>query len=68
MSPRIDELIEGFTARYHVHRLVYFEQFDRPSDAIYREKQLKKWRRDWKIALIEKTNPEWRDLFDDIVG
>ncbi len=63
-----DELIPGFTARYHVHRLVYFEQFDRPYDAIVREKQMKKWRREWKIGLIEKANPEWEDLFDGLVG
>jgi putative endonuclease len=62
-----DELIEGFTSRYHLHQLVYYEQFDSPSDAILREKQIKKWRRAWKIALIEKANPDWDDLFDSIV-
>ncbi len=52
----------GFTARYNVTRLVYFEQYDRAADAIAREKQLKGWVRAKKIALIEKDNPAWRDL------
>jgi len=52
----------GFTARYQIDKLVYCEAYDNPVDAIAREKQLKKWRRDWKIALIEKDNPDWRDL------
>ena len=63
-----EEWLEGFTSRYHIHDLVYFEQFDGPSDAILREKQLKKWRRGWKIELIEKSNPDWHDLFDQIAG
>ena len=63
-----EEWLKGFTSRYHVHDLVYFEQYDNPSNAILREKQLKKWRRDWKIELIEKSNPNWDDLFDQIVG
>jgi putative endonuclease len=63
-----EEWLEGFTARYHIHDLVYFEQFDSPSEAILREKQLKKWRREWKIELIETSNPDWNDLFDQIVG
>ena len=53
----------GFAARYKVDRLVWFETFDDPTEAITREKQLKKWRRDWKIRLIEELNPDWRDLF-----
>ena len=63
-----EELIASFTARYRVHRLVYFEQHDDPLAAITREKQIKKWRRDWKVELIERTNPEWRDLFEDIAS
>ena len=63
-----EELIPGFTSRYHIHNLVYAEFHDTPSSAIQREKQLKKWRRAWKIELIEKSNPTWRDLFDEIVG
>lgn len=52
----------GFTARYNVDRLVYFETFDDAGVAIHREKQLKRWRRAWKIALIERDNPDWVDL------
>ncbi|HZY49858.1 MAG TPA: GIY-YIG nuclease family protein [Devosia sp.] len=63
-----EELIPGFTSRYHIHNLVYAEFHDTPSSAIQREKQLKKWRRAWKIELIEKQNPQWFDLFDEIVG
>jgi putative endonuclease len=54
--------IEGFTKKYKVHRLVYFETFGHVQNAIRREKQLKGWRREKKIALIEKTNPRWQDL------
>ena len=57
--------IPGFTQRYHVHTLVYYEEFSDMYSAIKREKQLKKWKREWKIRLIEKGNPEWRDLSDD---
>ena len=55
-------LIEGFTSRYGVTRLVRFEMFDDMANAIAREKQLKKWNRDWKLNLIESENPEWIDL------
>jgi len=55
-------LIEGFTSRYGITRLVYFEMSDDMPTAIAREKQLKKWRRAWKIELIEEGNPEWVDL------
>jgi len=55
-------LVEGFTTKYHVHRLVYCEAFSRPQDAILREKRIKKWNGAWKIALIEATNPNWEDL------
>jgi putative endonuclease len=58
---------EGFTSRYRVHALVYFEMHRDIAEAIRREKQLKKWKRSWKIELIEKTNPEWRDLWHDIL-
>ncbi len=53
-----------FARRYDVDRLVYVETYDTPSDAIRREKQLKKWNRAWKIELIEKSNPDWQDLSD----
>jgi len=62
-----EKLLPGFTSRYDVGRLVWFEVYDDPTTAIEREKQIKKWRRDWKIALIEKENPEWRDLYPEIV-
>jgi putative endonuclease len=62
------DAVEGFTRRYAIHRLVYFEQFDQIEFAIHREKRLKKWTRPWKIALIEKTNPNWIDLFPAIAG
>ena len=53
----------GFTAKYGVDRLVWFEEYGEIVLAISREKQIKKWRRDWKIALIEENNPEWTDLY-----
>ena len=61
-----NDFVPGFTARYRVHRLVWYEVHDSMYEAISREKALKKWKRDWKIELIEKTNPEWRDLFHDL--
>jgi len=61
-------LVHGFTKRYGVDKLVHFEAYRNISDAITREKRLKKWKRQWKIALIEKANPEWRDLYDEIAG
>ncbi|MCX6810121.1 MAG: GIY-YIG nuclease family protein [Candidatus Berkelbacteria bacterium] len=57
---------ESFTQKYFIRRLVYFEQLNDPLSAIKREKQLKKWKRDWKIELIEKENPEWKDLYEEI--
>jgi putative endonuclease len=60
--------VPGFTARYGVDRLVWYESYDEPVPAITREKELKKWRRDWKIRLIEEQNPEWRDLYPTIVA
>ena len=58
---------DGFTKEYGVKTLVYFEVLDNITTAIEREKKLKRWRRSWKLALIEKGNPEWRDLFAEIV-
>jgi putative endonuclease len=57
-----ENVTKGFTARYAVHRLVYFEMHGEMDAAITREKRLKAWRRDWKIALIERENPHWEDL------
>ena len=54
--------VPGFSAKYDVDRLVYFEAYDDPEAAISREKQIKKWRREWKVRLIEQTNPNWHDL------
>ena len=56
----------GFTKRYNVDRLVWFEIHDEILSAIEREKKLKKWRRDWKINLIEESNPNWADLYEGI--
>ena len=60
-----DKQVEGFTKKYGVDKLVYFERFDNIDSAIVREKRLKKWRRQWKLELIEKSNPAWRDLYED---
>lgn len=60
-------LIEGFTKKYLIDKLVYFESTTDVNDAILREKRLKKWKRQWKIELIEKSNPDWRDLSDDFL-
>ena len=57
------DAIAGFTKRYGVHRLAYFEQLSDSENAIRREKRLKKWNRVWKVRLIEETNPNWDDLF-----
>ena len=57
---------DGFTKKYEVKQLVYFEAYDDIATAIAREKKLKRWRRDWKLALIEKDNADWRDLFETI--
>jgi putative endonuclease len=57
---------EGFTQKYNVHNLVYYEVFNRIQDAITREKRMKKWERAWKVELIEKSNPNWEDLFDSL--
>jgi putative endonuclease len=62
-----NDLAEGFTKKYGVHKLVYFEQTNDINSAITREKQIKKWRRQWKIELIEEKNPEWADLYLDLV-
>ncbi len=61
-----ESLIPGFTQKYNIRMLVYFEQYEDIRDAITREKQLKKWNRSWKIRLIEKMNPQWNDLFSDL--
>jgi putative endonuclease len=62
-----EKLLAGFTSQYDIRRLVWFEIYDNPTTAIEREKQIKKWRRAWKIDLIEKENPEWKDLYPEII-
>jgi len=58
--------VEGFTKQYKVHNLVYYDTYGDVSEAILREKQMKKWNRQWKINLIEKHNPQWVDLYQEI--
>ena len=62
-----NNVVEGFTRRYGVHRLVWYELHESMESAIQREKRLKEWRRAWKLELIEGTNPDWQDLYDAIV-
>jgi len=62
-----NDFIDGFSKEYHVHMLVYFELHESMEEAIKKEKQLKKWNRQWKIELIEKENSEWKDLYPEIV-
>lgn len=62
-----NKLVAGFSSRYGIGRLVWFEHYDAVAMAIAREKQIKKWRRDWKIALIEADNPDWLDLWEAII-
>jgi len=62
-----NKLVEGFTKKYSVDRLVYYEITRDINIAIRREKQLKKWKRVWKLELIEKNNPDWKDLYYDLI-
>ncbi len=66
ISEHKEGLIPGFTKKYKVYFLVYYETYDYGLTAIKREKQLKKWKRKWKIYLIEKDNPNWKDLYWDL--
>lgn len=68
ISEHKQDLIAGFTKRYGVHRLVYIEFHDTMDAAIVREKKIKRWRREWKLELIEACNPEWRDLYWELSG
>jgi putative endonuclease len=63
-----NDAVEGFTSRYNVHLLVWFETYDDPLNAIAREKEIKKWRREWKINLIERSNPEWINLYEALAS
>ena len=62
-----NNLVQGFTQKYNVNNLVYYEMYADIYGAITREKRMKKWKRQWKINLIEKFNPEWKDLCDDLI-
>ncbi len=62
-----NNLAEGFTKKYGVHMLVWFELHETMESAIGREKAIKEWQRDWKLALIESGNPQWQDLYETIV-
>ncbi len=62
-----NDMVDGFTSRYGIHQLVWYELHDSMESAITREKRLKNWKRKWKLELIETRNPEWIDLFNTIV-
>jgi putative endonuclease len=61
-----NNIIEGFSKKYNIHKLIYYEINNDIESAIRREKQLKKWNRKWKMNLIEKSNPEWKDLYYEL--
>jgi putative endonuclease len=63
-----NNLTKGFTEKYHVHHLVYYEIHGEIEKAIVREKQIKKWNRAWKLKLIEEKNPDWKDLYHEIIS
>src|SRR3989344_4641309 len=62
-----NNLVKGFTEKYSVHNLVYYETFDNIDQAIMKEKQMKKWKRYWKIKQINRMNPDWKDLYNSII-
>jgi len=59
--------VKGFTEKYKIHQLVYFEKYESSYSAIQSEKRLKEWQRSWKLELIESINPEWEDLYDGVI-
>jgi putative endonuclease len=61
-----EKLVSGFTRKYNLDQLVYYETYSTALDAIQREKSMKEWNRAWKIELIEQMNPDWRDLYEDL--
>lgn len=71
LARRIDEhkagALPGFTEKYHVHVLVYYEVYDKPDEAIRREKNMKAWKREWKLRAIEQVNPAWKDLSNELL-
>lgn len=62
-----NNLVDGFSKKYKTHQLVYFEQHQTMEEAIFREKQIKEWKRAWKINLIERDNPYWKDLYNELI-
>ncbi len=62
-----NDLVDGFTKKYQIHNLVYFEEYNDIQEAILREKQIKRWKRTWKINLIEKDNLNWKDLYKNLL-
>lgn len=63
-----NEVVDSHTKRYGIKRLVYYEAFDNPYNAVQRERNIKHWKRSWKVQLIESNNPEWNDLYLDLFG
>ena len=63
-----EHLVEGFTSRYEVKKLVWYEMHGTMEEAILREKRIKKWNRDWTVRLVEERNPYWNDLWDQIIA
>ena len=63
-----EKAVDGFTKKYNIDKLVYFEQYQDPTNAISREKRIKKYPRKWKLNLIEKENPLWKDLYEELVS
>jgi len=59
--------VSGFTEKYNVSKLVYVEEFDNINEALHREKCIKKWNRKWKLRIIEEQNPDWNDLYENIL-
>ena len=66
-TEKLNKLIKGFSSKYSLNKLVYFEMYGDAGQAITREKELKKYKREWKIKLIEKDNPNWDDLYSQII-
>jgi putative endonuclease len=62
-----DKLVPGFTNKYNLFKLVYYEPCESIDEAFERERQIKNWRRGWKVELIKKSNPEWKDLYEDLI-
>lgn len=66
MEEHKEGLVEGFTKDYNAKTLIYYEIFEDIKEAALREKRIKKWKREWKVNLIEKSNPQWHDLYEDV--